>query len=94
MSNKFKYHFFPQRTKTQGHTARRTAVDYGVPLITDVKCAKMLVAAMYKLGRNVPPKVDMSVDAISAGRVVRLPGNIMIYFLSVLTKSIVFLRLD
>lgn len=28
---------------TQGYKTRRMAVDYSVPLITDIKCAKMLV---------------------------------------------------
>lgn len=28
---------------TQGYKTRRMAVDYSVPLITDVKCAKLLV---------------------------------------------------
>lgn len=28
---------------THGYRTRRLAVDYSVPLITDVKCAKMLV---------------------------------------------------
>ena len=28
---------------TQGYRTRRMAVDYAVPLITDVKCAKLLV---------------------------------------------------
>ncbi|KAK8780859.1 hypothetical protein V5799_017790 [Amblyomma americanum] len=30
---------------TQGYRTRRMAVDYAVPLVTDVKCAKLLVEA-------------------------------------------------
>ena len=38
---------------TQGYKTRRMAVDYSVPLITDVKCTKMFVEVrkhMYALG--------------------------------------------
>ena len=60
---------------TQGHTARRMAVDYGIPLITDVKCAKLFVAALYSL-KNQAPEVQTSIDCISDGCLVRLPGLI------------------
>ena len=60
---------------TQGHTARRMAVDYGIPLITDVKCAKLLVSALYAL-KNQAPEVQTSIDCISEGRLIRLPGLI------------------
>ena len=62
-------------TLTQGHTARRMAVDYGIPLITDVKCAKLLVSALYAL-KNQAPEVQTSIDCISEGRLIRLPGLI------------------
>jgi len=32
---------------TQGHITRRLAIDHSVPLITDVKCAKMFVQVSY-----------------------------------------------
>ena len=51
------------------------AVDYGVPLITDVKCAKLLVSALYHLNK-VAPHAESRVDCISAGRIVKLPGLI------------------
>ena len=60
---------------TQGHTARRMAVDYGIPLITDVKCAKLLVSALYAL-KNQAPEAQTSIDCISEGRLIRLPGLI------------------
>lgn len=34
---------------TQGYRTRRMAVDYSVPLITDVKCAKMFVQVLYRV---------------------------------------------
>ena len=60
---------------TQGHTARRMAVDYGIPLITDVKCAKLLVSALYAL-KNQVPEAQTSIDCIPEGRLIRLPGLI------------------
>ena len=61
-----------------GHQARRMAIDYGIALITDVKCAKLLVAAMYNqhLKNEHAPKAQMHVDCVSSGRIVRLPGLI------------------
>ena len=53
---------------TQGHTARRMAVDYGIPLITDVKCAKLLISALHSL-RNQAPSVDTEIDCISKGTI-------------------------
>lgn len=34
---------------THGYRTRRLAVDYSVPLVTDVKCAKLLVEVMFHL---------------------------------------------
>ncbi len=33
---------------TNGYRARRMAIDFSVPLITDIKCAKMIIVALYK----------------------------------------------
>ena len=60
---------------TQGHAARRMAVDYGIPLITDVKCAKLLVSALHSL-KNQEPPVQPNIDSISEGRFYKLPGLI------------------
>ena len=56
---------------TQGYRTRRMAVDYSVPLITDVKCTKLLVSAIEKL-RGAP--VMKSYDCVESRRIVRLPG--------------------
>lgn len=50
------------------------AVDYSVPLITDVKCTKLLVAALEKL-RSPPPM--KSLDCVESRRIVRLPGMVI-----------------
>ena len=34
---------------TNGYLARRMAIDFSVPLITDIKCAKMIIVALYRL---------------------------------------------
>jgi len=59
---------------TYGYRTRRMAVDYSVPLITDVKCAKLLVEALQKTRGKLESK--SYVDCISSRRIVRLPGLI------------------
>jgi len=59
---------------TYGYRTRRMAVDYSVPLITDVKCAKMLVEALQRTSGKLDCKSH--VDTISTRKIVRLPGLI------------------
>ena len=58
---------------TQGYKTRRMAVDYSVPLVTDIKCSKLLIESMRRLNGAAPP-LKTHVDCISSHRVVRLPG--------------------
>lgn len=37
---------------THGYRTRRLAVDYSVPLVTDVKCAKLLVEVRFENGNH------------------------------------------
>ncbi|ESO92555.1 hypothetical protein LOTGIDRAFT_190512 [Lottia gigantea] len=62
---------------TQGYRTRRMAVDYSVPLITDVKCVKMIVEALRIL--REPPAVKTHIDCISSQKVFRLPGLIDVH---------------
>ncbi|XP_076462198.1 multifunctional protein CAD-like isoform X2 [Babylonia areolata] len=62
---------------TQGYKTRRMAVDYCVPLLTDVKCTKMFIEALRLLKTNPPMKTH--IDCISAKRVIRLPGLIDVH---------------
>lgn len=62
---------------TQGYRTRRMAVDYAVPLITDVKCAKLLVEAL-RLIRKAPP-VKTHIDCLTSRNIVRLPGLIDVH---------------
>ncbi|GJD08855.1 Protein PYR1-3, partial [Galdieria sulphuraria] len=59
-----------------GYLSRRAAVDFSVPLITNVKCAKLFVNALYTLGgRNVYLPLQ-PYDARFSSRVITLSGFI------------------
>lgn len=60
---------------TQGYRFRRLATDYSVPLLTDVKCAKMFIEAL-RLARLRGTNINMSLDSISTTNLIRLPGLI------------------
>ncbi|XP_067125336.1 multifunctional protein CAD [Centruroides vittatus] len=62
---------------TQGYRTRRMAVDYAVPLITDVKCAKLLVEALRLIGCSPPIKTH--IDCMTSHQIVRLPGLIDVH---------------
>lgn len=62
---------------TQGYKTRRMAVDFAVPLITDVKCAKLLVEALRLIGES--PSIKTHIDCMTSRQIVRLPGLIDIH---------------
>ncbi|KAK7203353.1 hypothetical protein BZA70DRAFT_241435 [Myxozyma melibiosi] len=64
----------PASYMSKGYQSRRMAVDYSVPLVTNVKNAKLLVEA---LARNFALGVS-SIDSMSSHRTVVLPGLINI----------------
>lgn len=59
---------------THGYRTRRLAIDYSIPLITDVKCAKLLVEALRIIGKAPPMKTHT--DCISSRNIIKLPGFI------------------
>ncbi|ODV95474.1 hypothetical protein PACTADRAFT_43112 [Pachysolen tannophilus NRRL Y-2460] len=62
----------PASYMSRGYRTRRMAVDYAVPLVTNVKCAKLLIEA---ISRNI--KLDVSSnDAQTSHKTVILPGLI------------------
>ncbi|XP_017788767.1 PREDICTED: CAD protein [Habropoda laboriosa] len=63
---------------THGYRTRRLAVDYSVPLITDVKCAKLLVEAMRMLDGRAP-RMKTHTDCMSSRRMIKLPGLIDVH---------------
>ncbi|CAG0885196.1 unnamed protein product [Cyprideis torosa] len=62
---------------THGYRTRRMAVDHAIPLITDVKCAKLLVEALWLVGGALRVSPDM--DCISSRRIIRFPGLVDVH---------------
>ncbi|CAB3359447.1 Hypothetical predicted protein [Cloeon dipterum] len=62
---------------TRGYRTRRMAVDYSIPLITNVKCAKLLIDALKKVGGA--PLMKPHTDCLSMHQVMRLPGMIDVH---------------
>ncbi|EDW00303.1 CAD protein [Drosophila grimshawi] len=62
---------------THGYRTRRLAVDYSIPLVTDVKCTKLLVESMRITGRN--PGMKTHTDCMTSRRIVKLPGFIDVH---------------
>ncbi|KAF6018983.1 CAD [Bugula neritina] len=62
---------------TQGHITRRLAIDHSVPLITDVKCAKMFVQALERT--NGLPSMKTHIDCVTSQSMFRLPGLIDVH---------------
>ncbi|TIC51772.1 carbamoyl-phosphate synth [Wallemia mellicola] len=62
----------PASYMSKGYQSRRMAVDYAVPLVTNVKCAKLLIEAIV---RKPSLEVD-SVDYKTSHRTFTLPGLI------------------
>lgn len=64
--------------KSRGYCARRAAVDFNVPILTNIKCAKLFVRAldiMHTAGRTLPLG---SYDSRYSSRVINLPGLILL----------------
>lgn len=64
----------PASYVSKGYQTRRMAVDYSVPLVTNVKCAKLLIEA---ISRNLNLEVSER-DAQTSHRTVTIPGLINI----------------
>ncbi|BGP52977.1 hypothetical protein JCM8202_004061 [Rhodotorula sphaerocarpa] len=60
----------PASYMSKGYRSRRMAVDFAVPLVTNVKCAKLFIQA---LARN-PSLAISSVDYKTSSRTIMLPG--------------------
>ncbi|KAK6990467.1 CAD protein [Biomphalaria glabrata] len=63
---------------TQGYKTRRMAVDYSVPLITDVKCTKLFVEALHQLNAQ-EPVMKTNIDCLTSQKIIRLPGLIDVH---------------
>ncbi|KAJ1919393.1 Carbamoyl-phosphate synthase [Mycoemilia scoparia] len=66
----------PSSYVSAGYKSRRMAIDYSVPLITNIKCAKIFIEA---IARYNPKKWEIAnLDYISSHRTVVLPGLVNI----------------
>ncbi|CAD6191456.1 unnamed protein product [Caenorhabditis auriculariae] len=63
--------------RTHGYKTRRMAVDNGIPLITDIKCAKMFIQALNAVGRR--PTMNSQVDCVTSRSLKRLPGLVDVH---------------
>jgi aspartate carbamoyltransferase len=61
-----------RRVSTLGYRTRRFAVDHSVPLISDIKCAKLLIEALHMFGGKQPLVNDL--DCLTTTSVITLPG--------------------
>lgn len=64
--------------ESHGYKVRRASVDFGVPLLTNIKCAKLFVNVMnlmHEKGRSLPLGLY---DSKFSSRVVTLPGLILL----------------
>lgn len=64
--------------QSQGYLTRRLAIEHGAFLVTDVKCAKLLVEAIYRL-KGHSPVLNTRIDCLSSRRIVTLPGLIDVH---------------
>ncbi|KAI2652165.1 CAD protein [Labeo rohita] len=62
---------------TKGYRTRRMAIDYSVPLITDIKCTKLFVQALRQIGQA--PHVKTHIDSMTSQKLIRLPGLIDVH---------------
>eukprot|EP01126_Amoeba_proteus_P057106 TRINITY_DN7244_c0_g2_i2.p1 TRINITY_DN7244_c0_g2~~TRINITY_DN7244_c0_g2_i2.p1 ORF type:complete len:1456 (-),score=302.42 TRINITY_DN7244_c0_g2_i2:180-4547(-) len=61
----------PSSFMSQGYLTRRMAVDYDVPLITNIKCAKTFVDALRVVPRDLPVT---QLDCLSSRQLLHMPG--------------------
>ncbi|CAB3411095.1 unnamed protein product [Caenorhabditis bovis] len=63
--------------RTHGYKTRRMAIDNGIPLITDIKCAKIFIQALNMVGRR--PAMNSQIDMVTSRTLKRLPGMVDIH---------------
>lgn len=63
-----------RRVSTLGYRTRRFAVDHSVPLISDIKCAKLLIEALHMFEGKQPLVNDL--DCLTSTNIITLPGLI------------------
>lgn len=66
-----------RHVSTLGYRTRRFAVDHSVPLISDIKCAKLLIEALKLFEGKQPPVNDL--DCLTSSNIITLPGLIDVH---------------
>lgn len=66
-----------RRVSTLGYRTRRFAVDHSVPLISDIKCAKLLIEALHMFEGKQPLVNDL--DCLTSSNIITLPGLIDVH---------------
>lgn len=64
--------------ESRGYTVRRACVDFNVPLLTNIKCAKLLVKVLSLMQTNGPSFPLGSYDSRYSARVVTFPGLLLL----------------
>lgn len=64
--------------RTPGYKTRRMAIDNGIPLVTDIKCAKLYIAAL-KMMNCRRPATNSQYDCLASSNLLRLPGLIDVH---------------
>ncbi|CAD5208892.1 unnamed protein product [Bursaphelenchus xylophilus] len=64
--------------RTDGYKTRRMAIDNGIPLVTDIKCAKLYIEAIRRMHKT-RPAMNTVVDCISSDVIRRLPGLVDVH---------------
>jgi carbamoyl-phosphate synthase/aspartate carbamoyltransferase/dihydroorotase len=67
----------PSHFMSKGYKLRRMAIDLGIPVITDIKVAKLFVDALTYVPADIP--VDPLLDARRGGNIVLLPGLVDVH---------------
>lgn len=62
---------------THGYRTRRMAVDLTIPLVTDIKCTKLLIEAMRVVG--CVPQMKTHTDCMTSRNIKKLPGFIDVH---------------
>lgn len=69
-----------RRVSTLGYRTRRFAVDHSVPLISDIKCAKLLIEALRRLDKmNIKAPLVNDLDCLCSANIITLPGLIDVH---------------
>lgn len=68
-----------KKVLTYGYLTRRIAIDFNIPLITDIKCAKLLIKSLEQYPTTNKLPIKSHIDAQTSYRTIKLPGLIDVH---------------